>query len=73
MTARAIVTCAAITNGCMNFLTFEVPSHVDAYALDRNEVPDEPWARKPLEMNGWHEDCGRWVCAVHPVRQEVPA
>ena len=75
MSARAIVTCAAITNGCAAWLVFDVPDdarNVDIGHLDP-EVPEDAYVARTLAMNGWREDHGCWVCADHPVRQPVTA
>jgi hypothetical protein len=62
--------CAAITNGCMAFLVFDAPEgirNIDIAHLDP-EVPEDAYVARMLAMNGWHLDCGRWVCPAHPVR-----
>ena len=75
MSAKAIVTCAAITNGCVAWLVLDVPGdarNIDIDHLD-SKVPEDACVAGMLATNGWHQDHGRWVCAAHPVRQEVPA
>jgi hypothetical protein len=52
--------CAAITNGCMNSLTFPLGKNADVEtAIQRDPVASM------LALNGWHLDHGRWVCGNH--------
>lgn len=60
----ARVQCAAITRGCPASIVFPVRDGV----TDAETAVSE--ARGLLEINGWHQDHGEWVCGAHPVRSE---
>ena len=58
--------CAAIANGCMNWLAWEGEPNVDVYRLDELVWPDRR-AAQLLRLNGWRLDYGRWICGHHVV------
>ena len=63
--------CAAITNGCMNWLAWEGEPNVDIDHLDELVWPDRRTASL-LRLNGWRPDHGRWICGHHAPPSLLP-